>query len=84
MTNTTTTAFDPNVCIGYLVEEHAHPVEDLGSDWLCPSCSRRLNGEVAASRRAARMETASTCSRGHTQYDMPMPIRDCCWLRFCD
>ncbi len=30
-----TPAFDPNVCIGFEGAEHAFPVEQLGTDWLC-------------------------------------------------
>ncbi len=59
ITDTTSTdstaapAFDPSWCIAYGVPEHAHPVEDLGPDWLCPDCSERLTADVDRDQRDA-------------------------------
>lgn len=48
-------AVDWNVCIGYKVDEHAHPAEMLHpGSFLCLDCNRRLNADVNGSREAHR------------------------------
>ncbi len=63
-TDTQTTApaptWDQNVCTAYGVPEHAHPVEDLGADWLCPDCSIRLTAAVIADQRYALVRELDT------------------------
>jgi hypothetical protein len=61
--------FDPNVCIGYLVDEHAHPEMDLRPSFLCPTCDDRLNDKVNADRNAHYLMTRGTGKPcGHTDY----------------
>ncbi len=61
-----TPAFDPNVCIGFEGAEHAFPVEQLGTDWLCPECSARLDRKVA---RMVPPKLPTTPPCGHTSYN---------------